>query len=314
MPKYNIGIDEASNLDANVTLPEDGAKTEKLRRTYEVDISLIISIPGFNRRTTRERKQELKEQIKASGKINNEVTAFKRNGKYYVNHGHGRIECLKELINENADVSRMVPVLIIPEPKTKEDEAILLANQFVDNDGENLKPVDAAGIISELRKEHEWTDKRIGVYFGRSEAWVGQTAKLLELGGEAQDIIANKVVSGTQAIAMVQEYGANEAEILIKEMVDLAKSKGKTIATKKDLLEVLGENEAKPKTPRTSKKDKSDNTNKDDKTEIKPPSRLELAKNFLEQSKVVSETTLGDKVRLEVSRELYEAFCKSMGI
>lgn len=271
---------------------------EKLRRTYHVHIDLIEIVPGYNRRTVRERKVELKRQIEVAGQVNFAITAFKRDGKYYVNHGHGRVECLKELLAENVPVSPMVPVEIIKEPKTDEDKAVLLARQIVDNDGENLRPIDAASIIQELRKNYSWKDQKIADYLGKTAAWVGQTVRLLDLSEPVQDLVAANKISGTQASEMIREFGAGEAENLITEVVNIAEKQGKKKATKKDVEKLLNGSDSNT-TPKSSKKSEPKSK------KINVTNYVVTCTEFLEQSKIVEQTD--SEVTLKVPAAALEA-------
>ena len=127
----------------NQTTKTDTTQTEKKatgvlsigsrRSGYYVDINNIVFQEGFNRRSIREKKETLKQQILSEGRVLTAINGYYLNGKFYVNHGHGRVECVLELIAEGHKIDPRIPAEVEQAPKTKEDKARLLARQIILN-------------------------------------------------------------------------------------------------------------------------------------------------------------------------------------
>ena len=219
------------------------------RKAYRIDIDYIEFQPNFNRRSTRAKREILKAQILQAGEVRTAITGYfdPVSGKFLVNHGHGRVELTKELLNEGKDVKRTIPAEVVSAPKNDEELAELIAQQVVDNDSEEFTPLDRAKISKELKDNFGWTNVRLANKWGVSESNIGQLLKIIEQPETVQTAVENGSISATLATEIIQEHKEN-APVIIEAAIADATAKGKKRATAKNV-EATQQNVVKKSTP-----------------------------------------------------------------
>jgi ParB family transcriptional regulator, chromosome partitioning protein len=149
--------------------------------TPEVEIDRIDVVDGFNARKKMDKDelQRLADTIKESGLVQPISVAPKDNGRYDLVAGHRRLEAAKE--------AGLKKVKVTVSDGNPHAEAFYENNQRVD-----LNPIETALGLKALAEEFNLdTNKKIAAKAGKSEQWVGEHLRLLNLPKRVQTYIAS---------------------------------------------------------------------------------------------------------------------------
>jgi ParB family transcriptional regulator, chromosome partitioning protein len=149
--------------------------------TPEVDIDRIDVVDGFNARKKMDKDelQRLADTIKESGLVQPISVAPKDNGRYDLVVGHRRLEAAKK--------AGLKKVKVTVSDGNPHAEAFYENNQRVD-----LNPIETALGLKALAEEFNLeTNKKIAAKAGKSEQWVGEHLRLLNLPKRVQTYIAS---------------------------------------------------------------------------------------------------------------------------
>ncbi|MGL5691944.1 MAG: ParB/RepB/Spo0J family partition protein, partial [Bacteroidales bacterium] len=111
-----------------------------------------------------------------------------------------------------------------------------ICDMIIRNDGKNFTPYEHAKVFDKLSDKYGWTVAEISKKFGKSHNFVRECLSYLTLPEEVQESIKSGEISAGAAKTVVNkiEDKAKAVEV-IKEAVEVAKSKGKKTATEKDV-------------------------------------------------------------------------------
>ena len=208
-----------------------------------IDAKNIREIEGFNYRTKRENRDQLKAQILEAGRVTTPITGYFDEEFFYVVSGIGRITLSQELIAEGHTIAS-IPTISIPKPTNDEEFANLLLSQIIDNDSEALDPLALANLCNDLKIKYGWSNRKIAEKTGRGEAVVGRYLNVLAE-PELLEIANGENAPSMTLIADVQIEHGNDASEILEEATDIAIAEGKPKATKKHVNEVLKANPRK---------------------------------------------------------------------
>ena len=208
------------------------------RRTdiYNVDPRNVIVVDNFNVRRDFS-IDELKEQIKAQGVLNPiTVVPFKDengNEKYRLVDGERRLRATLAAIAEGADIKR-IKAIFLPR-NTKEED--LLVEQMMRNEGKNFTEYEQAIMYQRFRDKFGYTQSEIATKFCKSSTFIGRCLALLGLAPEIQAKLEKGEISTGAVRQIVELNKENESAQIaaVEYAVADAKSKGKTIATSKNI-------------------------------------------------------------------------------
>lgn len=203
---------------------------------YSIDPRNVVVIDNFNVRRDFA-LDELKEQIKAQGVLNPiTVVPFKDesgNEKYRLVDGERRLRATLAAISEGAEIKR-IKAIFLPR-NTKEED--LLIEQMMRNEGKNFTEYEQAIMFQRFRDKFGYTQSEIAAKFCKSSTFIGRCLSLLDLAPEIQEKLEKGEIS-TSAVRQI--VGLNKEDesaqiAAVKDAVADAKSKGKSIATGKNI-------------------------------------------------------------------------------
>ena len=262
-----------------------------------IDAKNISEIPGFNYRTKRDNRDQLKAQILESGRVTTPITGYFDEEFFYVVSGIGRVTLTQELNGEGHTIAS-IPTISIPKPKDDEEFANLLLSQIIDNDSESLDPIGLANLCNDLKIKYGWTNRKIAEKTSRKEAIIGRYLNVLS------DEKLSKIANGSDSpsltlIADVQIEHGNDASEILEEATDIAIAEGKVKATRKHVEKALNANPRKV----------SSDPMKTKKSEIQTMRELitELVIDQLQRD-------MGETVHVEIDKNLWLKLQKIAGI
>lgn len=256
----------------------------------------IKEIEGFNYRTQRANREQLKAQILEAGCVKVAITGFIDKGFFYVVSGMGRVSVTQELIAEGHEI-KPIPVLNIKKPVTDDDWAELYLSQIIDNDSESLDPIGLANLCNDLKTKYGWTNRKIAEKTGRKEAIVGRYLNVLS--DAALNEIANSEDSPSiTLIADTQIEHGTDASAILTEATAIAKTEGKPRATRSHVDKALKANPRKPSNNPMSRK-----------------SEIQIIRELIETLLVDQlQRDMGDTVHVEVDKALWIKLQKAVNL
>lgn len=213
-----------------------GAKSSDL---WMVPVKNLRTAPGFNvrqRTPAYEAKVAwLTGQMVANGYMREAPMSgyvVKENATdiIYITAGHRRFEAVHRAIEAGAAIER-VPVITHPAGTSVEDLTVKLVTE---NSGEPLSPMEIAFVCKRLQG-YGLDEKDISHRLGYTITYVKQLFELLAAPKPVRDMVEKGQVSATLASEVVRKKGKAAAQALA-DGVQKAREKGKTRATKKDVL------------------------------------------------------------------------------
>lgn len=213
-----------------------GAKSSDL---WMVPVKNLRTAPGFNvRQRTPEYEAKvawLTGQMVANGYMREAPMSgyvVKENATdiIYITAGHRRFEAVHRAIEAGAAIER-VPVITHPAGTSVEDLTVKLVTE---NSGEPLSPMEIAFVCKRLQG-YGLDEKDISHRLGYTITYVKQLFELLAAPKPVRDMVEKGQVSATLASEVVRKKG-NAAAQALADGVQKAREKGKTRATKKDVL------------------------------------------------------------------------------
>lgn len=151
---------------------------------------------------------------------------------YFITDGHRRYLATMAALERGVEIAR-IPFRV--EGRTY-NEVERICDMIIRNDGKNFTPYEHAKVFDKLSSKYGWTVAEISKKFGKSQNFVRQCLSYLTLPEEIQDSIKVGDISAGAAKVVVDKVGDVEKAVeVVKEAVQVAKSKGKKTATEKDV-------------------------------------------------------------------------------
>ena len=199
-----------------------------------VDPRKISVKQGLNARdlSTPDNKAHVRwiaDSIKANGfRQSNPLEVAEIDGVMCITQGHCRLAAVMTCIEEGFDI---VAVPYIPEPPGTSPED-RIANQYNDNAGKALTPLELSGNVKRLLGMGMDVDQ-IAKRFAISGTYVDSLLRLQAAPIEVHNMVKHGEVSAGTAMKVLQEEGATGGAQVLREAVKVAKAAGKTRATMK---------------------------------------------------------------------------------
>lgn len=211
---------------------QDLAKSRK--DLYMIDPADLHEEPGWNvRNDTDDLKMHIRtlaDSIKEIG-VKESLTCYVQGEKLIVTNGHCRLEAVMLAISEGADI-KTVPVRIEDKHDNEADRTLSLITR---NEGLPLSPIEKAAVVKRLLG-YGWNRQEITKKAGFSGSYFSFLCSLSALDPSIQAQIARGEISADSALKAVQSMGPELGKAAIGDVVDKAKSKGKTKATPRDFV------------------------------------------------------------------------------
>jgi ParB family chromosome partitioning protein len=187
------------------------------------------NVREFNDPENSEHIEMLAASISQVG-IRTPLRVYWQDGKAFVSDGHCRLAAVKLAMERGADIKN-IPVITEDRHSNDADHVLTM---LVGNSGKSLTSIESARVLKRL-VDFGWSVSEIAAKTDRSTSWVSQ---LLELNAAPQpvlDMIAQHLVSASQASAVVRAQGGEKATTTLTAAVERAKSTGKKKATARDI-------------------------------------------------------------------------------
>lgn len=249
--------DELNLMPGNVKAAVAGANSADL---WMVDRRLIRRHPKLQPRDKntpeyKNRVQFLKGLIMANGydrAFPLKLYVARENGEdvLYLVQGHRRLDAVDLACEEGKEIEK-IPCVTTERGTTMAD---LLISTVTGNEGEQLRPIETAGIVRELIKMN-FTEDEIARRLNFSRTYITNLLDMLEAPRAVREMIQEGQVAAAVALNTVREHGEN-AITALQAGLEVAKSKGKDKVTPKHL-RAAGYDKSKP-----SQKKDSDETTK----------------------------------------------------
>lgn len=237
-------------LSGSVKKAMDAAKSSDL---WMCPIDDIVIMEGFNARSETAQYKEKVEQLALSIQENGFYKAkplsifvgLNAEGKSvnYLYDGHRRYKAAKLAVSKGYELA-CLPCVTSPVGTSMEDLTIALVTM---NDGEPLGPFEVAVVCNRLIKSGMEIDE-IAKRLTLTPTYVKDLLSLMAAPRVIRNLVLDGTVAPTLAIATLKKHGA-EASAVLQDGVEKAKAQGKTRVTGK----TLAQNQAKPKTAKSSK-------------------------------------------------------------
>lgn len=182
----------------------------------------------------KERVRFLADLIKANGydrafPIKVYVARENNESVLYLVQGHTRLDAV-DLVNSEGGQIEVIPCVTTERGTSMED---LLIATVTGNEGEPLTPIEKAKVVRELMGWNLELDT-IAQRLGYTRAYINNLLSLLEAPRDVREMVQEGKVAAAVAIKTVKEHGTGALRVL-KEGLEIAKSKGKEKVTPKHL-------------------------------------------------------------------------------
>lgn len=194
---------------------------------FQVDPRIIEIEQGFNAREIDRDHVESMKAAKKSGAQFPPLFVRVDAGRVIVVDGHHRLQACLELIEEGIDYKRIDCI------QFRGNDADRIALMLTTAQGKALTPLEM-GIQYKKLINFGWTAKEISEKTGRGKQQVDDFIRLADAPIAVQNMIREKQVSSSTAIAAVKEHGDKSGEVLQGEHKK-AVSMGKAKVTKKTI-------------------------------------------------------------------------------
>lgn len=274
---------------------------------FRLDPKSIRIREGWNLRNTETPEYkagiiDLKNQIIAAGGVKEALTVQWEDGAPWLTNGHRRMTAVALALSEGHEIP-FVPVQT--EGRNVSDVDCVLS-QILRNSGVPFTPMENAGVFKRLQ-DLGLTLVEIGAKVGYTEARVRQTIDLLALPEPVKTHVDAGTVAPTTAAEVVKRVGREKAGEVIAKGVEKAKEKGRTRVMRKDVADLIGDEEPEEKPDPT--------TLYDSLKKVKDSgSKLTALIPRLHNAVVDAEFTDETFAHLTISRKLYEDLCDALGL
>ena len=130
---------------------------------------------------------------------------------YVIISGNRRYAAIKNIVDVELYNDFKVPVIVVPAPKTKEDEMNLFARIIIDNDRKPLTELEEAIMFYRL-KYMGWTISEIAKRCGRSDSIVRDYLILFEADEEMRFFISEGKMTVANAIKALKKKGVTNED------------------------------------------------------------------------------------------------------
>lgn len=274
---------------------------------FRLDPADIRVREGWNLRNTETSEYkagivDLKNQIIAAGGVKEALTVQWEDGAPWLTNGHRRLEAVKLALAEGHEIN-FVPVQT---EGRNVGEVDCILSMILRNSGVPFTPMENAGVFKRLQ-DLGLTLVQIGEKVGYTEARVRQTIDLLSMPEPIKAHIDAGTVAPTTAAEVVKRVGRERAGSVIEAGVKKAEEKGRKKVMRKDVADLLGEEEEPAADDVTSLYDKLKFGRDSGKKLVGLMERLH---NAVVDAEFTDETF----AHLTISRKLYEDLCDALGI
>lgn len=207
--------------------------------TIRVDIDQLRVMENFNPRIKNSKYYEhirsLADSIISEGFYEDKplcgVASFEgKSPVIKITDGHCRLQALKLAIQENSEISRMVPIVLKDRTTTEED---LLVSLVRSNEGKRFTPLELSIVAKRLLK-YKWSEKLIAMRMGCSTEYVEQLLIIAGAPATIRQMIVSDDVPIAVALHGIRKYGS-EATTVLQAAVERAKGEGHKRITLKHL-------------------------------------------------------------------------------
>lgn len=291
-----------------MTTKQGGIKGIAIGRSdiFRIDPRDIRVRDGWNLRNTETAEYkagivDLKNQIIAAGGVKEALTVQWEDGAPWLTNGHRRLAAVNLALSEGYEV----PFVPVQTEGRNVSEVDCVLSMVLRNSGVPFTPMENAAVFERLRTLG-LTLVQIAEKVGLTEARVRQTIDLLAMPEPVKAHIDAGTVAPTTAAEVVKKVGRERAGAVIDQGVKKAEEKGRKKVMRKDVAELLGEDEAS----------EDDVTGLYDKLKFgrdsgkKFVALMERIHNAVVDAEFTDETF----AHLTISRKLYEDLCDALGI
>lgn len=272
---------------------------------FRLDPKSIRIREGWNLRNTETQEYkggivDLKNQIIAAGGVKEALTVQWEDGAPWLTNGHRRMAAVALALSEGHEIP-FVPVQT--EGRNVSDVDCVLS-QILRNSGVPFTPMENAGVFKRLQ-DLGLTLVEIGAKVGYTEARVRQTIDLLTLPEPVKTHVDSGIVAPTTAAEVVKRVGRERAGDVLAAGVEKAKEKGRTRVMRKDVADLIGDDDERPDPASLYDKLKF---GRDVGKKMMP--LIPRLHNAVVDAEFTDETF----AHLTISRKLYEDLCDALGI
>lgn len=305
-----------------MTTKQGGIKDIAIGRSdiFRLDPRDIRVREGWNLRNTETSEYkagivDLKNQIIAAGGVKEALTVQWEDGAPWLTNGHRRLAAVNLALSEGHEVP-FVPVQTEGRNVTEVD---CVLSMVLRNSGVPFTPMENASVFKRLQ-DLGLTLVQIAEKVGLTEARVRQTIDLLTMPEPVKAHIDAGTVAPTTAAEVVKKVGRERAGEVIDQGVKKAEEKGRKKVMRKDVAELLGDDEPESRDLATSRAEGMEP--KDDVTGLYEKLKFgrDSGKKFvalmerIHNAVVDAEFTDETFAHLTISRKLYEDLCDALGI
>ena len=305
-----------------MTTKQGGIKDIAIGRSdiFRLDPRDIRVREGWNLRNTETAEYkagivDLKNQIIAAGGVKEALTVQWEDGAPWLTNGHRRLAAVNLALSEGYEV----PFVPVQTEGRNVSEVDCVLSMVLRNSGVPFTPMENAAVFERLRTLG-LTLVQIAEKVGLTEARVRQTIDLLAMPEPVKAHIDAGTVAPTTAAEVVKKVGRERAGSVIDQGVKKAEEKGRKKVMRKDVAELLGDDEPESSDFATSRAEgmepKDDVTGLYEKLKFgrdsgkKFVALMERVHNAVVDAEFTDETF----AHLTISRKLYEDLCDALGI
>lgn len=188
----------------------------------------ITVIEGRNPRITLLNIEQLAESIAANG-IRNPIKVQPTDDGYELVDGHRRLAACQYLI-DTAETEVDIPAIVV---EHYNDEADVLVEMMVSNDGEPFAPFEEAMLYARLRDDFEMSNDQIAARVGKSISHVSDKLALLRADETIKRAVQEKIITTSDANTIIRKSkGDTEKQ---KKLVERIETEGREAVIEKDL-------------------------------------------------------------------------------
>jgi ParB/RepB/Spo0J family partition protein len=191
------------------------------------DVSVV---DGRNPRITLVGIEQLAQSIEENGIRNPiKVTQAVGHNKYALVDGHRRLAACQYLL-EAKEINIDIPAMVIQHYK---DEADILVEMMVSNDGEPFAPFEEGMLYSRLKTEFALTVEQISQRVGKSASHVSDKIALLRADPAVRQAVAQNKITASDANTIIRKSKGDTAKQ--REVVQRVEDEGREAVIDKDL-------------------------------------------------------------------------------
>jgi ParB/RepB/Spo0J family partition protein len=183
----------------------------------EIPVSDILIREDFNTRTQRDDDyiETLARDIMAHGLLTPiQVEPASEKNKFYIVAGHGRFDAVK-YANEKLEANIKAMQAVVKRDLTDNDrDAILLSDRLA----RQLDPLGAAMAMRRWMERNNASQTEAAAAFHMTVAYAGDLKLLANAPEPIQEAVAENIVSATEAVRTMKEYGEEGAVEIVEEL------------------------------------------------------------------------------------------------